>query len=50
MLTGADAVPDQGKEPLEDRVRSAVFGCDGVHISELTKRTLRLAGGAEAEA
>lgn len=49
MLTGADAVPDQWKDPLVDRVRSAVFGFDGVHISELTERTLRLAG-AEAEA
>ena len=43
VLTGADAIPDQWKEPLEDRVRSAVFGFDGVHISELAERTVRLA-------
>jgi ADP-ribosylglycohydrolase len=47
VLTGADAIPDQWKEPLENRVRSAVFGFDGVHISELAERTVRLAG-AEA--
>ncbi|MFF4837469.1 ADP-ribosylglycohydrolase family protein [Streptomyces sp. NPDC001315] len=44
VLTGADAIPAQWKDPLEDTVRSAVFGFDGVRISELAQRTLRLAG------
>ena len=43
VMCGAAAVPDQWKEPLEDTVRSAVFGFDGVRISELAERTLRLA-------
>nr|WP_199880953.1 ADP-ribosylglycohydrolase family protein [Streptomyces kebangsaanensis] len=43
VLTGAAAVPAQWKDPLEDTVRSAVFGFDGVHITELADRTLRLA-------
>jgi ADP-ribosylglycohydrolase len=47
VLTGAEAIPTQWKDPLEDTVRSAVFGFDGVRISELAERTLRL---AEAEA
>lgn len=47
VLTGAEAIPDQWMVPLEDRVRSAVFRFDGVHISELAERTVRLAG-AEA--
>ncbi|NEB78486.1 ADP-ribosylglycohydrolase family protein [Streptomyces sp. SID14478] len=42
VLCGAAAVPDQWKEPLEDRVRSAVFGFDGVRISELAARTVEL--------
>lgn len=46
VLTGADAIPEQWKDPLEDTVRSAVFGFDGVRISELARRTVRL---AEAE-
>ncbi|RZU23692.1 ADP-ribosylglycohydrolase family protein [Streptomyces sp. BK239] len=44
VLTGADAIPAQWTEPLEDTVRSAVFGFDGVRISELAERTLRLVG------
>ncbi|MGI5403829.1 ADP-ribosylglycohydrolase family protein [Streptomyces sp. CA-135486] len=43
VLCGASAIPAQWTDPLEDRVRSAVFGFDGVRISELAKRTLRLA-------
>ena len=43
VLTGADAIPAQWKEPLEDTVRSAVFGFDGVRISELAERTVQLA-------
>ncbi len=47
VLCGAAAIPDRWKEPLEDTVRSAVFGFDGVRISELAERTVRLteAGG-----
>jgi ADP-ribosylglycohydrolase len=43
VLTGAQAIPAHWKDPLEDTVRSAVFGFDGVRISELAARTLRLA-------
>jgi ADP-ribosylglycohydrolase len=42
VRTGARAIPAQWKEPLRDTVRSAVFGFDGVHISGLAERTLRL--------
>ncbi|MGW5610970.1 ADP-ribosylglycohydrolase family protein [Streptomyces sp. NPDC003753] len=47
VLAGAEAIPARWKDPLEDTVHSAVFGFDGVRISELAERTLRL---AEAEA
>ncbi|MDX2931466.1 ADP-ribosylglycohydrolase family protein [Streptomyces ipomoeae] len=43
VLCGAEAIPDRWKDPLEDTVRSAVFGFDGVRISDLAERTLRLA-------
>ncbi|MER5464688.1 ADP-ribosylglycohydrolase family protein [Streptomyces sp. NPDC002668] len=43
VLCGASAIPPQWTDPLEDRVRSAVFGFDGVRISELAERTVRLA-------
>lgn len=43
VLSGAAAIPPQWKDPLENRVRSAVFGFDGVRISELAERTVRLA-------
>ncbi|MBW8699977.1 hypothetical protein MBT84_10265 [Streptomyces sp. MBT84] len=43
VLTGARAIPAQWKDPLEDTVRSAVFGFDCVSIGELADRTLRLA-------
>ncbi|MDX3581828.1 ADP-ribosylglycohydrolase family protein [Streptomyces europaeiscabiei] len=43
VLCGAAAIPDRWKDPLEDTVRSAVFGFDGVRISELAERTVRLA-------
>ncbi|MEU1400856.1 ADP-ribosylglycohydrolase family protein [Streptomyces sp. NPDC005728] len=43
VLTGAAAVPARWTDPLEDTVRSAVFGFDGVRISALAERTLRLA-------
>ncbi|RMB80696.1 ADP-ribosylglycohydrolase family protein [Streptomyces shenzhenensis] len=42
VLTGAAAVPDRWKDPLEDTVRSAVFGFDGASITDLAERTLRL--------
>ena len=45
VLCGAKAIPPQWKDPLEDRVRSAVFGFDGVRISELAERTLALLEG-----
>ncbi|MGW7544798.1 ADP-ribosylglycohydrolase family protein [Streptomyces sp. NPDC054770] len=43
VLTGATAVPDRWKAPLEDTVRSAVLGFDGARISDLAERTVRLA-------
>ncbi|WP_037834978.1 ADP-ribosylglycohydrolase family protein, partial [Streptomyces sp. NRRL S-481] len=43
VFGGAVGIPDQWKVPLEDTVRSAVFGFDGVRISELAERTVRLA-------
>ncbi|MDX3118674.1 MULTISPECIES: ADP-ribosylglycohydrolase family protein [Streptomyces] len=43
VLTGASAVPPQWTEPLHDTVRSAVFGFDGARISDLARRTVRLA-------
>ncbi|WP_425528078.1 ADP-ribosylglycohydrolase family protein [Yinghuangia seranimata] len=43
VLCGAAAIPRQWTEPLEDRLRSAVFGFDGVRISDLAERTYRLA-------
>jgi ADP-ribosylglycohydrolase len=42
VLTGADAIPARWRDPLQDTVRSAVFGFDGVRISALAERTLRL--------
>jgi hypothetical protein len=48
VLCGAAAIPAQWKDPLEDTVRSAVFGFDGVRISELAARTLALTD-AEAQ-
>ncbi|CQR60772.1 ADP-ribosylglycohydrolase family protein [Streptomyces leeuwenhoekii] len=44
VFGGASAIPAQWTDPLRDTVRSAVFGFDGVRISELAERTLRLAG------
>lgn len=46
VLTGAAAIPDHWKDPLEDTVRSAVFGFDGASITDLAERTLRLAASA----
>ncbi|MFF8942879.1 ADP-ribosylglycohydrolase family protein [Streptomyces sp. NPDC014864] len=51
VLTGAKAIPAQWKDPLEDTVRSAVFGFDRARISDLADRTLRLVeAGARADA
>ncbi|MDQ0993911.1 ADP-ribosylglycohydrolase family protein [Streptomyces sp. V3I7] len=43
VQTGAAAIPPQWTDPLQDTVRSAVFGFDGVRITDLADRTLRLA-------
>ncbi|MFE3656424.1 ADP-ribosylglycohydrolase family protein [Streptomyces sp. NPDC059165] len=43
VLGGASGIPPQWTRPLEDRVRSAVFGFDGARIGELADRTARLA-------
>ncbi|MFE0676370.1 ADP-ribosylglycohydrolase family protein [Streptomyces sp. NPDC058867] len=45
VRTGAEAIPAQWRDPLEDTVRSAVFGFDGVRISDLARRTVALANG-----
>lgn len=45
IRTGADRIPPQWTEPLHDRVRSALFGFDGVRIGELAARTGTLARG-----
>ena len=42
ILNGRRAIPDQWSEPLEDRIRSDLAGFDGIRISELGDRTLRL--------
>jgi ADP-ribosylglycohydrolase len=42
-VLGADQLPRQFIEPLEDRTRSAVFGYDNSRISELARRTTALA-------
>jgi ADP-ribosylglycohydrolase len=48
VLCGASAIPPQWTTPLENRVRSAVFGFDGVRISDLAARTAQLAAGGTA--
>jgi ADP-ribosylglycohydrolase len=42
-VLGADQLPRHFIEPLEDRIRSAVFGYDNSRISELARRTTALA-------
>ncbi|MEV3992720.1 ADP-ribosylglycohydrolase family protein [Streptomyces sp. NPDC049837] len=42
VLCGASGIPRHWTDPLQDRVRSAVFGFDGVRIGELAERTLAL--------
>ncbi|MFD7233441.1 ADP-ribosylglycohydrolase family protein [Streptomyces sp. NPDC059881] len=50
VLCGASGIPPQWTRPLEDRVRSAVFGFDGARIGELANRTARLAAATPAGA
>ncbi|MEU6534653.1 ADP-ribosylglycohydrolase family protein [Streptomyces sp. NPDC047000] len=47
---GAAAIGPQWKDPLEDTVRSAVFGFDGAAISDLAARTARLAAESTVSA
>jgi ADP-ribosylglycohydrolase len=42
-VLGAEALPRNFIEPLEDRTRSAVFGFDNSRISELARRTTAMA-------
>jgi ADP-ribosylglycohydrolase len=42
-VLGADQLPRNFIEPLQDRTRSAVFGSDNSRISELARRTTTLA-------
>jgi ADP-ribosylglycohydrolase len=44
-VLGAAALPVHLVEPLQDRTRSAVFGYDNARISDLARRTVRLAEG-----
>ncbi|MGW0734543.1 ADP-ribosylglycohydrolase family protein [Streptomyces sp. NPDC002851] len=46
VLCGAAAIPAHWVEPLRDTVRSAVFGWDGVRISELAEWTVALTAGS----
>jgi ADP-ribosylglycohydrolase len=43
-LHGRSALPVHWVEPLEDCMHSAIFGFDGVQISSLVDRTLRVSG------
>ncbi|MFI1171419.1 ADP-ribosylglycohydrolase family protein [Streptomyces melanogenes] len=43
VLCGAARIPPQWTAPLEDHVRSAVFGFDGARITDLAECTARLA-------
>ncbi|HEX6026209.1 MAG TPA: ADP-ribosylglycohydrolase family protein [Solirubrobacter sp.] len=42
-MHGTDAIPEHWVAPLNDRIRSAIFGYDNSRISELAERTLKLA-------
>ena len=42
-MQGTRSLPREWTDPLEDRVRSAVYGFDGARISDLAERTLRVA-------
>jgi ADP-ribosylglycohydrolase len=41
-LHGTEALPDHWTDPLQDTMHSAIFGFDGVHITELVERTMRV--------
>jgi hypothetical protein len=43
VLAGARKIPRHWVDPLEDRIRTAVFGYDNVTISSLAERTVLLA-------
>jgi len=43
VLLGASVLPAHFVEPLNDRVRSALFGFDDSRISDLAARTTRIA-------
>lgn len=40
ILAGARSIPSHWVEPLDNRVATAVFGYDNVHISDLARRTI----------
>lgn len=42
-LKGAKGIPEEMSEPLNDRIKSAVFGYSDVRISDLARRTFELA-------
>lgn len=40
ILTGVRGLPSHFVTPIDDRVRSALFGCDDLRISQLARRTV----------
>lgn len=44
VMHGTNELPARWVKPLDDRMRSALFGFDGSRISDLAARTARLAG------
>ena len=42
-IQGTKGIPEGMSRPLNDRIKSAVFGYSDVKISDLAKRTFRLA-------
>ncbi|HWT23375.1 MAG TPA: ADP-ribosylglycohydrolase family protein [Solirubrobacteraceae bacterium] len=47
-MHGSRSLPRDWTDPLDDRVRTAVYGFDGARISDLAERTLRVALEAAA--
>ena len=43
ILNGATKIPPHWTDPLQDTLRSALFGFDGSHISTLAERTVKVA-------
>jgi ADP-ribosylglycohydrolase len=43
ILTGAAKIPPNWTDPLQDTLRSALFGFDGSRISDLADRTIKVA-------